>query len=395
MATTIRAIGHEDRLSLVDHLDELRTRLIVSAVALAIAFGLCLWQNHALLRLINAPLSKQTEKQVAQGNGPLGQTALAQQGVLKVAHDTETIVLALSAPGSGLSAATRARLAGEIPSLRGAVSRIPRVPEGNKPVTLGIGEPFTTTITVTLFFALILALPVILFELYGFVLPAFSPKERRIALPLLTAIPFLFVIGVAFGYFVVLPAAVKFFQNFNSGEFNVLVQANQYYKFAATVLLAMGLVFQVPVAILGATRVGIVTPKQLRHNRRYAVLACAAVAAFLPGDAVTLILETVPLYILYEVSILLASFVALRDAKRERAEAAAAGGEGPPGGASGPGVAAGPSPAPSGGPGQGAAGYSDPGTGDAGEESSDAGEDENQPEPSVKQIIDHIDRELS
>ena len=352
MATTIRAIGHEERLSLVDHLDELRTRLIVSAVALAIAFGFCLWQNHALLRLINAPLSKQTQKQVEKGNGPLGQTALAQQGVLKVARETQAIALALSAPGSGLSPAARAQLAAAIPRLQAAVAKIPRVPEGNKPVTLGIGEPFTTTITVTLFFALIISLPVILFELYGFVLPAFSPRERRIALPLLAAIPFLFVIGVTFGYFVVLPAAVRFFQNFNSSEFNVLVQANQYYKFAATVLLAMGLVFQVPVAILAATRIGIVTPQQLRHNRRYAILACAAVAAFLPGDAVTLILETVPLYILYELSILLASFVARRDAKRARAEAAVAGGDEPRGGSGPSGVATDPPPPPAGGPAQ-------------------------------------------
>jgi sec-independent protein translocase protein TatC len=377
MATTIRAIGHEDRLSLVDHLDELRTRLIVSALALAVAFGFCLWQNHELLHLINKPLSKQTQKQVEKGNGPLGQTALAQQGVLKVARDTQAIVLALSAQGSGLSSATRAQLASEIPHLRADVARIPKVPEGNKPVTLGIGEPFTTTITVTLFFALIISLPVILFELYGFVLPAFSPRERRIALPLLAAIPFLFVIGVAFGYFVVLPAAVRFFQNFNSGEFNVLVQANQYYKFAATVLLAMGLVFQVPVAILGATRVGIVTPKQLRHNRRYAIVACAAVAAFLPGDAVTLILETVPLYVLYEVSILLAAFVARRDAARERS----ASGTVPGGGTSGSGGGmASPSP-PTGGPGPSAG------------PSSVRRDDE--PEPSVKEIIDHIDPDLS
>ena len=78
-------------------------------------------------------------------------------------------------------------------------------------------------------------------------------------MPLLTAVPALFVAGVAFGYFVVLPAAVRFFVNFNAGEFNVLVQANQFYKFAATILLAMGLVFQVPVVILGATRLEIVT----------------------------------------------------------------------------------------------------------------------------------------
>jgi sec-independent protein translocase protein TatC len=377
MATTIRAIGHEDRLSLVDHLEELRTRLIVSALALAVAFGFCLWQNHQLLHLINKPLNKQTQKQVEKGNGPLGQTALAQQGVLKVARDTQAIVLALSAQGSGLSSATRAQLAGAIPHLRADVARIPKVPEGNKPVTLGIGEPFTTTITVTLFFALIISLPVILFELYGFVLPAFNPRERRIALPLLTAIPFLFVIGVAFGYFVVLPAAVRFFQNFNSGEFNVLVQANQYYKFAATVLLAMGLVFQVPVAILGATRVGIVTPQQLRQHRRYAIVACAAVAAFLPGDAVTLILETVPLYVLYEASILLASFVARRDAARERS----ASGTMPTGGTSDSGGGTARTSPPTGGPGPSAG-------------PSSAGRDD-EPEPSVKQIIDHIDPDLS
>ncbi len=353
MATAIRTIGHEDRLSLVDHLEELRTRLIVSAIAIAIAFGVCLWQNHALLEIINRPLDKQTQKQVEKGNGPLGQTALAQQGVLGVARDVQSIASTLADPASKLPPATRAALAAEIPRLQADVAKIPRVPQGNKPVTLGIGEPFTTTLGVTFLFALVLSLPIILFQLYGFVLPAFSPNERRIALPLLAAIPVLFAIGVLFGYFVVLPAAVRFFQNFNSGQFNVLVQAGPYYKFAATILLAMGLVFQVPVAILAATRAGIVTPEQLRHNRRYAIVACAAIAAFLPGDAITLLLETVPLYLLYEASILLASFVERRARKREGQTPGAGGG--PDGG----------SPA------------------------------EKRTEPSVQQIIDHFDRELS
>ncbi len=131
-------------------------------------------------------------------------------------------------------------------------------------------------------------------------------RDARLA-PLLIAVPFLFVAGVLFGYFVVLPSALHFLVNFNSSEFNILVQAGPYYQFAATVLLAMGLLFQVPVAILGATRAGLVTPRQLRRGRRYAIVACAAIAAFLPGDAITLMLETVPLYVLYEASILLAS----------------------------------------------------------------------------------------
>ncbi|TMM20120.1 MAG: twin-arginine translocase subunit TatC [Actinobacteria bacterium] len=308
MATAIRPIGHEDRLSLVDHLDELRTRLIVSAVVLAVAFGVCLWQNHGLLHIINKPLQAQTKKQVSRGQGTVGQSVLAQQAVLRVARDTQAALALLAAPSSGLSPATRAQLNRLVASLGTDVRKLPRNPPGDNPVTLGVGEPFTTTLTVALYFAVLFAAPLILYELYGFVLPALNPTERRVAAPLLLAIPLLFAAGVLFGYFVVLPAAVRFFVNFNSSEFNVLVQASQFYKFAATVLIAMGLIFQVPVAILGATRLGIVTPRQLRRNRRFAIVACAVVAAFLPGDAVTLVLETVPLYLLYEASILVASF---------------------------------------------------------------------------------------
>jgi sec-independent protein translocase protein TatC len=351
MATAIRPIGHEDRLSLVEHLDELRTRLIVCGAVLALAFGLCLWQNHKLLHVINKPLQAQTKKQVAKGQGTVGQAVLAQQALLKVASDTQAAVAALVRPGSGLSPSARAELTPLLATLRADVRKIPRNPPGDNPVTLGVGEPFTTTLTVALYFALLLSGPLILYELYGFVIPALSPNERRIAMPLLFAIPVLFAAGVLFGYFVVLPAATRFFVNFNSNEFNVLVQASQFYKFAATVLLAMGLIFQVPVAILGATRAGIVTPRQLRRNRRYAILTCAVIAALLPGDAITLVLETVPLYLLYEASILLCTFFG-----RPRAAGAGTGGD------------ATPAPATAGG---------------------DAGQ------ASVQQIIDHTDPDLS
>lgn len=313
MAVAVGSLGHEERLSVVDHLAELRTRLIVSLAAIAVAFGLCMWQNHALLQVINAPLAHQTQKQVSAGNGPLGATYKVQQNARDVASQLAIVVATLERPGSGASVATRASLQQVTPHLRGDISRLSAAPNGNRPVTLGIGEPFNTTIGVALIFALILALPVVLYELYGFLLPAFSPEQRRIATPLMLAIPVLFVIGVTFGYFVVLPAAVRFFQNFNSGQFNVLVQASQYYHFAAVTLLAMGLVFQVPVGILAATRAGIVTPDQLRHNRRYAILACAVMAAFVPGDALTLILETVPLYLLFEGSVLLARIFERRE----------------------------------------------------------------------------------
>jgi sec-independent protein translocase protein TatC len=317
MAVALGRLEHEQRATAVEHLEELRGRLIISLAALAVAFGICMWQNHALLSLINKPLAHQTQKQVRAGNGPLGATYTVQQSTRSVAEQLQSVVGTLERPRSGASAATRSALAGVSPLLGRAIKRLSAEPTGDKPVTLGIGEPFTTTLGIALIFALIISLPVLLYELYGFLLPAFSPDQQKVTRPLMLSIPFLFVAGVAFGYLVVLPAAIHFFQNFNSDQFNVLVQASQYYHFAAVTLLAMGLVFQIPVGILACTRTGIVTPAQLRHNRRYALLACGAVAAFLPGDAVTLLLETVPLYLLFELSIVLAGVLQWRERRRQ------------------------------------------------------------------------------
>jgi sec-independent protein translocase protein TatC len=320
MAIAVGRIGHEDRLSAIDHLEELRVRLIVCLVAIGLAFAVCVWQNHALLRIINRPLIHQTQKQVRAGNGPLGATYTVQHNARIVATQLELVVAALQRPGSGAAAATRASLNGVGPKLQRAVAGLSAPAVGDKPVTLGIGEPFVTTMGIALIFAFVLALPVVLYELYGFLLPAFSPGQQRAATPVMLAIPLLFVLGVAFGYFVVLPAAVRFFVNFNSAEFNVLVQANQYYRFAAVTLLAMGLVFQVPVGILAVTRAGIVSVHQLRRNRRYALLACGLVAAFLPGDVVTLVLETAPLYLLFEASLLAAAVAGRRRSRPAETE---------------------------------------------------------------------------
>ncbi len=301
----IRPISHDTRLSFVDHLDELRTRLIVSLLALAVAFGVCFWQNHELLHLVNQPLANETQQQVRQGHGPLGATYSVQQSARDIAQQLGTVVGVLRAQPH--TAAVSAALTHAQSSLHRDVARLSAAPQGNRPVTLGIGEPFTSTVTVTFIFALILSLPVLLLQAYGFFMPAFEPEQRRRMLPVMFAIPLLFAAGVAFGYLVVLPASLHFFQNFNSAQFNVLVQASQYYKFAATILLAMGLVFQIPVAIIGVTRAGLVTTRQLRRNRRYALLACGLVAAVLPGDAITLLLETLPLYLLFELSLIVAA----------------------------------------------------------------------------------------
>jgi sec-independent protein translocase protein TatC len=150
-------------------------------------------------------------------------------------------------------------------------------------------------------------MPILIYQVYAYVLPAFSDVERRVVLPLLVIAPLLFFAGVAFAYFIVMPAAVKFLLGFNDSQFNVQVRARDYYSFFSTTMLAGGIVFQMPVAILAVTRLGIVSVAQLRANRRYAYLAIAVIAAALPGvDPVSMLLEMVPLLLLYELSILLA-----------------------------------------------------------------------------------------
>src|SRR5262245_47111592 len=141
----LRPVSHEDRLTLVEHLDELRTRIVVCLVAFGVALVLCFWQNHLLLEIASGPLPS--------------------------SHD--------------------------------------------KLVTFGVAEPFTITLTVAVYGALILSLPVLLYQLYAYVLPAFSQSERRVVTPILALAPLLFLAGVAFAYFVVMPPAVKFLLGFN------------------------------------------------------------------------------------------------------------------------------------------------------------------------------------
>jgi sec-independent protein translocase protein TatC len=316
MRSPRRSIGHEDRLTVVGHLDELRTRMIVCLLVVAVAFGFCFWQNHRLLQLVNAPLAHQTQQQVREGHGPLGATYALTQSTRDLGVQLRSVVDVLQAGHARPAAA--AVLSRAHASLARDISRLSAPPQGDRPVTLAIGEPFTSTVTVSLIFALTLALPVLLGQAYGFLGPALDPRQRRRMRPLLAAIPGLFVAGLAFGYYIVLPAAVHFLQNFNSSQFSVLVQASQYYKFAATTLLAMGLLFQVPAAILVVTRAGVISARQLRRKRRYALAACAALAAFLPGDATTMLLEAVPVYLLFEISVAVAALA------ERRARAAAA-----------------------------------------------------------------------
>jgi sec-independent protein translocase protein TatC len=153
----------------------------------------------------------------------------------------------------------------------------------------------------------VLSLPVIIYQAYAFLLPAFSDSERKVVIPFLLAAPLLFLAGVAFSYFVVTPAAIKFLLNFNANDFNIEVRAKDYYRFIGVLGLSLGVLFQIPIGVLSITRLGIVTPAQLAHNRRYVILGIAVVSAALPGgDPISMLLIMLPLILLYEASILLA-----------------------------------------------------------------------------------------
>ena len=324
MATAIRPIGHEDRLSLVEHLDELRTRLIICVLALCATFAVALWQNHALLRILNDPLKESTKSAARHAKGPLGAQSrydLAQREALRRSRDAFTL---LSQSKAALSPSERAALVAAASASGTALKAAPKEVTGRQPVTLGLGEPFAQTLTVSFYFALLFALPLILYQAYAFVLPAFSPRERRVALPLMAMVPVLFLAGVVFAYFLVLPAAIGFLQNFNSDEFDVLVQAKSLYSFSILTLIIMGVLFQMPVGVLALTRLGVVTPQQLRRNWRYATVIIAVIAVLLPGtDPVTTCIEMVPMLLLYGLSILLAMWVERFDRRAADREAPA------------------------------------------------------------------------
>jgi len=310
MARKLRPIGHEDRLSVVDHLDELRSRLIICTIALAIAFGLCFWQNAGLISLLNHSV-------------PLKSVATAlERSEVNERDDIDGAVKYLDALATSkdLSPAGRADIAGAATDFGKAAAALPSKATPEKPITLTVGEPFTTTMAIAAYFALLFCLPLLIYQVYAFVLPAFRPEEKRNVLPLMLMAPALFITGVVFAYFLVLPPAVKFLQGFNSSNFNAMLQAKPYYEFEILTMLGIGLTFQLPLGLLALDRIGVLNSRTLTRQWRYAVVIIAIIAAALPGaDPVTTLLEMVPLLILYVLSIVL-----LKVADRRSAATAAA-----------------------------------------------------------------------
>ncbi len=235
----LKRAGREEQLSVVDHLDELRNRLIVSVVALLVAFGPAYGFHEQLIEFLEKPLPQRFE-------------------------DT------------GL-------------------------------ITLSPTEPFFTTLKVCFWTAIILAVPVWLYQVYAFVIPAVQDQSRRRMLMIVAGASSLFLAGVAFGYYVVLPVALDFLLNFGDGTFQTEVRAGEYFAFVTTLMFASGLMFEVPVAMLALARIGVVTAEVYIKQWRIALVLIAALAAILPGgDPFSMLLLMIPQVVLYGLGILLA-----------------------------------------------------------------------------------------
>jgi sec-independent protein translocase protein TatC len=228
-----RKLGHGEEATLVEHLGELRTRLIVSLVALGLAFAVIFPFHEHLVEWLKRPL-----------------------------------------------------------------------PPGKELVTLGVTEPFTISIKLSFYAAIAVALPVLLYQLWSFLAPAVDESTQRVVSVFVALATALFAAGLAFGYTVVLPRALKFLTEYDDELYDVQIRASYYYGFVSLALLGMALVFELPIFVLALVRLRVLTADRLRRNRRMGIFLVVLVAALLPTvDPVSLAFEAIPMLILFELSI--------------------------------------------------------------------------------------------
>lgn len=230
----------DDELTLVEHLDELRTRLIISITVLVVAVSAAYYENHRIYHLLTSAL-----------------------------------------------------------------------PKGHRQLyTFAPGEAFFNAITISVYAGLLISLPILSYQFYAYIIPAFSEESQKTIRPMLLLIPGLFLIGVVFGWFIVVPVALKFLVNYNSSVVHYFPRASDYIHFVAYTELAMGIVFELPVVMMMLGRVGILRSSMMKRRWREAVVVLAVIAAALPGtDPVTMTAEYLPMLLLYWISYFLVKAV--------------------------------------------------------------------------------------
>lgn len=229
-------IAPTDQLTLVQHLDELRSRLIVVVAVLTVAVSICFWQSGAILNALAAPLPTR--------------------------HGHAYQFLAVS-PLDGI----------------------------------------LTSISLSIYGGLLLTMPIATHQLYAYLIPAVSQHHHKSLRPLILMIPALFIVGVVFAWYLVVPAAISFLINYNSQAFNYQIRAKDYVQFLLLTLLAMGVVFEMPAVMLILARLRVISSALMRRHWRISIVALAVLAMLLPGvDPISFIVEFIPLLALYALS---------------------------------------------------------------------------------------------
>jgi sec-independent protein translocase protein TatC len=243
----------DEKLPFTAHLEELRSRLIKSFIAVGAGFGLCYAFKETLFEILLYPL-------------------------------------------------------------------IRVMPEGGKLIFTGIPEAFFTYLKVSFLAGIILASPVLIYQFWMFVAPGLYQKERRVLGPIIAVTSFFFIGGALFGYFVVFPSGFKFLLSFGADFIRTLPSMREYLDFSTKLLFIFGLLFELPVALTGLARLGIVSVEYLKRNRKYAVILAFVAGAFLTPDVVSMILMALPLMVLYEIGILGAHLVSRKKGTPEASE---------------------------------------------------------------------------
>jgi len=184
------------------------------------------------------------------------------------------------------------------------------LPEGAKMIATGVITPFLVPVKVTAFVAFFVALPYVLYQAWAFVAPGLYAHEKRLVLPLVVASTVLFLLGVAFCYYFVFGKVFAFINSFAPQSITPAPDIEAYFSFVLTMFLAFGVTFEIPVVVVVLARVGIVTLEQLKHARPYVIVGAFVIAAVVtPPDVLSQILLAVPMWILYEVGLIVARFV--------------------------------------------------------------------------------------
>jgi len=187
-------------------------------------------------------------------------------------------------------------------------------------------EPFMVTLKVGIFVGAILALPVVFYHFWRFVAPGLMEREKKVFIPALVGSVGLFVGGAAMAFFLVLPFALKFFLGFATGALQPVITIDRYFSFAMQITLMFGFVFETPLVVIVLTWIGVLSPRTVKRYRRHVIAGMAILSALVtPADIVSMMLMLVPLYILFEASVAIASVI---ERRRERSAAAGVAGGG-------------------------------------------------------------------